>query len=197
MIKIKEAFKLPAVLSISILLMLSQTAGSFFSKSLSLLSFSGLILAVSCSTLILIANQNINIYDKEGFKRSQLYSMAINCLMLFIIAAYIIYRAAVLLSEPHNINAALASWVIFAAFIGLILCLIILYPEIKKNKTIKLLFFKYLFCAFLTLVILAVLVIYYLKDMYFLDSIVSICIAAFIILQSFSLIKQALLVLVK
>jgi Co/Zn/Cd efflux system component len=112
--------------------------------------------------------------------------------MLLIIAAYIIYRAANPAAQPRAINAALACGIVFAAFIGLIACLMLLYPEIKKNKAVKLLFFKYLFCAFLALVILAASAACYLKDMYFLDPLISIFTAILIIVQTAFLIKQAL-----
>lgn len=72
--KIKESFRLPFVLGISILLMLAETAGSFFSKSLSLLSYAGLIVSFAFSALPLIMRQDLNIYDQEGFRRSQFYS---------------------------------------------------------------------------------------------------------------------------
>jgi Co/Zn/Cd efflux system component len=198
MIKIKDVFKLPVVLSISLLLMLAETTGSLFSKSLSLLSYAGLILAVSSSALPLIAGQNINIQDAEaeGFKRSQFYSISINCIMLFIISAYIIYKAALLTANPRGINLALTCWTALSALIGLIPCLILLYSQAKKNKVIKTLFIKYCLCALLAPIIIVSSAIYYLKDMYFIDPLISIFIAALIIIQIFFLAKQALVSLV-
>lgn len=194
--KIKKELKLPVVLSISLLLMLAETTGSLFSKSLSLLSYAGLILSVSFSALPLIANQNLNIQDPEGFKRSQFYSISFNCIMLFVIAAYIIYKSATLLSNPRGINPLLTCWMSFSAFTGLIVCIIILYSERNNNGMLKALFFKYIFCALLSPVILVTSVIYYLKDMYFLDPVVSICIAVLIVIQTVLLMKQALIALI-
>ncbi|MDR1195248.1 MAG: cation transporter [Endomicrobium sp.] len=196
MIKIKDVFKLPVVLSISLLLMLAETTGSLFSKSLSLLSYAGLILAVSSSALPLIAGQNINIQDAEGFKRSQFYSISINCIMLFIISIYIIYKAAALISNPRGINLALTCWTALSAFTGLIPCLILLYSQAKKNKVIKGLFIKYFLCALLAPIIIVSSAVYYLKDMYFMDPLVSIFITALIIVQIFFLAKQALVSLI-
>jgi Co/Zn/Cd efflux system component len=197
MIKIKDDFRLPVVLSISLLLILAETAGSIFSKSLSLLSHAGLILAVSFSALPLIANQNLNLQRPEEFRRSQFYSISFNCLMLLIIAVYIIYKSVFLLPNPREINPALTCLIAFSAFIGLIPCIIILYYEMKKNKAIKSLFFKYIFCALLSSFIIMSSVIYYLKDMYFLEPVVSISVAVFIVIQTILLIKQALFILIR
>lgn len=196
MFKIKDEFKLPAVLSISLLLMLIETAGSFFSKSLSLLSYAGLILAVSCSALPMIANQNINIQEPEGFKRSQFYSISFNCIMLLTISAYIIYKAVVLLHEPRGIKPELTCWLALTAFVCLLPCIALLYKQSRKNAAIKSLFFKYIFCLILSPVIILTSVIYYLNDMFFLDPLVSIFIAALIAVQTILLMKQALFVLI-
>jgi cobalt-zinc-cadmium efflux system protein len=196
MLKIKNEYKLPVVLGISIFLMLAETAGSFFSKSLSLLSYAGLILSAALSALPFIANQNIGIQYPESFRRSQFQSISINCIMLLAIAAYIIYRSAILFSVPSGINLSLTCWMAFSGFVGLAACLIILFPELKTNKQLKVLFFKYVFCAGLAFVIIAASVIYYIKDMYFLDPAISVSIAVLIIAQVILLMKQALSALI-
>lgn len=197
--KIKEVYKLPAVLGISMLLVFTETAGSFFSKSLSLLSYAGLILAVSFSALPSILSKSLNINNEtgEGFKRSQFYSISINAFMLLLIAAYIIYKSAALFINPRGINLQLTCWTAFTAFAGLTACMLILYSEIRKNKDAKTLFFKYAACAALMPVITATSVVYYIKDMYFLDPAVSIFIAVLIIFQTLSLMKQAVITLIK
>jgi cobalt-zinc-cadmium efflux system protein len=193
MIKIKEEFRLPVVLCISLLLVSALAAGSFFSKSLSVLSYAGLILAVSLSALPLILNKSLNISKEadEGLRRSQFYSMCINGFMLLTIAIYIIYKSAVLFANPRGISLALTGWMVFSALTGLIFCMLILYPQIRKNKDIKTLFIKYAMCAVLMPLITAASVIYYVKDMYFLDPAVSVFIALFIIIQTALIMKQA------
>ncbi|MDR2425657.1 MAG: cation transporter [Endomicrobium sp.] len=199
MIKIKEEFKLPTVLGIGLLLVFVETVGSFFSGSLSLLSHAGLMLAASFAALPAIIGKNLNISKEEGeaFKRSQFYSICLNGVMLLIIALYIIYKAVVLFADPVGINLAMTCWMAFSAFTGLAFCLLLLYPEIKKNKDIKTLFIKYALCAALMPLIASASAIYYLKDMYFFDPVLSLFIAAFIIVQVISLLKQALLALIK
>ena len=199
MIKIKEDLKLPAVLFISLPLVSAGAAGSFFSRSLSLLSYAGLILAVSLSALPLILNKSLNISKEtgEGLRRSQFYSMCINGFMLLIIAIYIIYKSAILFANPRGINLSLAGWMALSALTGLIFCMLILYPEIRKNKDMKILFIKYAVCAALMPLVTAASVVYYVKDMYFLDPAVSVFIAVFIIIQTALIMKQAFFTLIQ
>lgn len=193
--KIKESFRLLFVLGISILLMLAETAGSFFSKSLSLLSYAGLIVSFAFSALPLIIRQDLNIYDQEGFRRSQFYSIFFNCIMLLAIAAYIIYKAFAMPPVPRGIDIFLTCLTASFAFAGLTACLLLLYKDKNKNIFFKKLFLKFLFCLILSPVIIISSALYYFKDMRFLDSAISVCIAVFIIIQAFFLLKQAKLAL--
>ena len=188
----KKTLKLPMVLSISLLLILSQIAGAFYARSLPLFAYAGVILALSFSALPLIANQNLNI-SQAGFKKSQFQSILLNSAVLAVLALIIIKRAFAALNLPQGTNLALTCWIAFAGFIGLLVCAAVLIGE-KELSEPKLLsiFYKYLIAAFGAFFVIIGAALSYLKGLYFIDSYVSIFFALIMILQAAVLIKKSL-----
>ncbi len=101
----KESVKSFVVLSISFLLIFLQTAGAFYSRSLALFAYAGLIISDAFSLLTKLAN--LNDTDK-GFRKAQLISIILNAFVLFILALIMISRTLNAVTPPKIINMPLA-----------------------------------------------------------------------------------------
>ncbi len=180
---------MPAVLAISLLLILAQTAGAFYIGSFLLFAYAALITALSFSLLPVI----INIYDtgNESFRRVQLVSLLINSVVLLLLSLFITYRAIISFSLPYEINILLMRRFIFSGFAALIICSIILFAEMKNDKDLKTLFFKYFFASMLSFFVIIASIVY-LKDLYFLDLTISIVLLVPAIAQTIILIRKSI-----
>lgn len=186
----KRSAKLPAVLAVSLLLILAKTAGAFFAGSLSLFACAGLIMAFAFSAMPLTAK----IYDtgNESFLRAQFKVLLINSILLALLSFLIIHRAFINLSVPQEINIALTCRVSIAGFIGFCFCAAILFSEIKNGNDFKALFLKYVFAAAVSIFVIIGTVFYSLKDMSFPDSAISMLLSAFVLLQAAALIRSSI-----
>lgn len=186
----KKSLKLPAVLSLCLIMIFAQTAGAFFSGSLSLFAYAGLIIAVSFSILPLIANMHFT--EDNSFSIAQFYSILFNSFFLLIIAAFIIFQAILNLSVTRQTDIVLTFYMALGGFIAMLCAAIILFTE----EDLKALSKKFILTALSSFFIIIGIIIYNLKDI-FLDSIISILFACLILLQAFLLIKKSIKIIRK
>jgi len=120
----KKSAKIPAVLSISFMLIVLQMLGAFYSKSFALFSYGGLIIANSFSLLFKFA---ISSETDESLKKAQFVSIILNSLTLFILTLIVINKAYITagISPPKIINIPLAQITTAVVFVGLIYCFFI------------------------------------------------------------------------
>ncbi|MDR3256072.1 MAG: hypothetical protein LBT18_00180 [Endomicrobium sp.] len=168
----KESTKLPVVLSISFLLIFLQTAGAFYSKSLALFAYAGLIITRVFSLLPKFVN--LNDTDK-GFSKAQIVSVILNASVIFILALIIISKAFTEMTSTKTINMPLAGIITFIVFVGLVVC-----SFIEK---------QFILTALLSFVIITGFSIPIFKSIFLLDYYLSIFFAVLIIIQAIILIK--------
>ncbi|OEG71510.1 hypothetical protein ATZ36_14355 [Candidatus Endomicrobiellum trichonymphae] len=176
----KESVKPFVVLSISLLLILLQTAGAFYSKSLALFAYAGLIISDTFSLLPKLANLNDT---NEGFRKAQFISVILNASVLFILALIMISRTLNAITIPKIINIPLAEVTTSIVFAGLVIC-----------------FFtggQFIFTALMSLLIITGFSVPVLKKTVLLDSYLSIFFAVLIMINSALLIKNSFKMLKK
>jgi Co/Zn/Cd efflux system component len=175
----KESVKLFVTLSVSLLLILFQTAGAFYSNSLALFAYAGLI--ISDAFLLLPKLANLNDTD-EGFRKAQFVSVVLNAFILFILALIMISRALLNAATPSKIiNIPLAEITTSIVFAGLVICFFIDG--------------QFIFTALMSFLIIMGFSVPVLKKTALLDSYLSILFAVLIMVNSVLLIKNSLKIL--
>jgi Co/Zn/Cd efflux system component len=170
----KEPVKSFVVLSISLLLILLQTAGAFYSKSLALFAYAGLIISDAFSLLPKFANLND---ADEGFRKAQFISVILNASVLFILALIMISRTLNAVTPPKIINIPLAEITTSIVFAGLVICFFIDG--------------QFIFIALMSLLIITGFSVPIFKKPVLLDSYLSIFFAVLIMINSALLIKNS------
>lgn len=135
----KKNTKLPAVLIISLILIFIETAGAYFSKSLALFGYSGLILAISFSALPFITT--LHGTKNDDFTKSQFRSIILNAAVLFILSLFIINKALVKIGEMPEIVFSNIYPIAAIGFIGTAICFLLLFKEKKQYSALLLKYF--------------------------------------------------------
>lgn len=172
----KESVKTFAVLGVSLLLILLQIAGAFYSKSLALFAYAGLTILDAFSLLLKLTNLN---NTDEGFRKAQFISVILNAAVLFILALIMMSRATLnaAITPPKIINMPLARITISIVFAGLVVRFFI-----HRQFT---------FTVLLSLLIITGFSAPVLKKIVLLDSYLSIFFAVLIMINSALLIKNS------
>ena len=187
-------------LSISIFLNIgitvAQIIGGFISGSLSLLSdalhnFSDVISLILSYVAHKLAKKKPNFSSTFGYKRAELLAAFINALTLIIVAFFLIYEAVERFSEPVTIASNLVIWlsVLGIAFNGF--SAIILKKDADHNLNMRSAYL-HLFTDMMASV--AVLVGGFLMkylQWFWVDSVITLGIAIYLILMSFDLLKSS------
>jgi Co/Zn/Cd efflux system component len=118
----KESIKLPVALIVSLSLIFLQTAGAFYSKSLALFSYAGLIIVNAFSLLLKLANSN---ETDKSFKKALFISAILNISTLFVLALIIINKAYAGILSPKIINTQIAEIITIIVSTGLLVCFFI------------------------------------------------------------------------
>jgi Co/Zn/Cd efflux system component len=170
----KESVKPFVVLSISLLLILLQMVGAFYSKSLALFAYTGLVILDAFSLLSKLANLNDT---DEGFRKAQFISAILNASILFILALIMISRTFNAVISPKIINMPLMKITTSIVFIGLVICFFI-------NG-------QFIFTTLMSLLIITGFSTPVLKKIVLLDSYLSIFFAVLIMINSALLIRNS------
>jgi Co/Zn/Cd efflux system component len=177
----KESAKPFVVLSISLLLILLQMAGAFYSRSLALFAYAGLIILDAFLLLLKLASLNDT---DESFRKAQFISVILNASVLFILALIMISRTFNAVTPQKIINMPLVKITICIVFAGLVIC-----------------FFVDGQFVFTTLMSLLIITGFsapvFKKTVFFLDSYLSIFFAVLIMINSALLIKKSFKMLKK
>jgi cobalt-zinc-cadmium efflux system protein len=187
-------------LSISIILNIgitvAQIIGGFISGSLSLLSdalhnFSDVISLILSFVAHKLAKRKPNSSSTFGYKRAELLAAFINAATLIIVALFLIYEAIVRFSEPVVISSNLVIWlsVLGIAFNGF--SAIILKKDADHNLNMKSAYLHLLTDMMASVAVLAGGILMKYFQWFWVDSVITLGIALYLILMSFDLLKSS------
>ncbi len=183
----KNNIKLPAVLAISLLLVFTETAGAFFSGSFALFTHAGTVILTSLFLMPSISTlYGTKSYDLSGI---QVLAAVLNAAALCFIAVFIIFKAVSAFYAPRHINTILACLMVFAGGAGMFVCAVLLRENYKNLSRI------YFLPAGLSIFVIIGLMVSRIADIYFLDPLLSIILAAVIIIQAAVLIIKSVSVM--
>ncbi len=171
------------------------------SGSLALISDAGHNLTDSLTLLISflanrISKRKANVDHTYGYGRATILAALINGLILFLLALYIFYEAYQRLLTPHPVEGGV---VVIVAFIGLCvnLSIALLFRSEKKDLNIRSAYINMLFDALASVGALIAGVLILITGMSIFDSLISVVIGVFLIRGSWSVVRDAVHVLLE
>lgn len=180
---------------------LIEFIAGFLSGSLALISDAGHNLTDSLTLLIsLIANKiakrEANTDHTYGYGRATILAALINGLILFLLAIYIFYEAFQRLQSPHPVEGGVVAVV---AFIGLCINLgiALLFRSSKSDLNIRSAYINMLFDALASVGALIAGLLVMFTGMTIFDSLISIVIGIFLLRGSWSVVRDAVHVLLE
>jgi cobalt-zinc-cadmium efflux system protein len=194
--------RLLITMSLNFLITIVEIIGGIFSGSLSLISdalhnFSDGI-AVIISYVAIKAKEKPNSQKHTfGFKRGQILSAFVNSAVLLVISVYLFYESVVRLINPVEVEGQLMTIVASVGLVANVAGTLLLKKGSKNNMNIRSAYLHLLSDAVSSVaVILGGLAIYF-YNIYWLDPILTILISAYILKESFEILKNAMHVLME
>jgi cobalt-zinc-cadmium efflux system protein len=174
-----------------------EVVAGFITKSLSLLTDAGHNLGdVAGLALALLAFKlsKVNSSDKYtyGYKRSTIMVSFFNAVILFAAVAFIVYEAVVRLMSQEEVNGAAMAWV---SFIGIGINSVTAWLFVKdkdKDLNVKGAYLHMAMDAIVSFGVVISGIIIYFSHLYWIDSVVSLIIAAVILRGTWSLLIDSL-----
>jgi len=187
-------------LSISIFLNIgitvAQIVGGFISGSLSLLSdalhnFSDVISLILSFVAHKLAKKKPNSSSTFGYKRAELLAAFINAATLIIVAIFLIYEAIVRFSEPVVISSDLVIWlsVLGIAFNGF--SALIIKKDADHNLNMRSAYLHLFTDMMASVAVLAGGFLMKYFQWFWVDSVITLAIAIYLIFMSFELLKSS------
>lgn len=187
-------------LSISIVLNIgitvAQIIGGFISGSLSLLSdalhnFSDVISLILSYVAHKLAKKKPNSSSTFGYKRAEILAAFINAATLIIVAIFLIYEAIVRFSEPVVISSNLVIWlsILGIAFNGF--SALIIKKDADHNLNMRSAYLHLFTDMMASVAVLAGGFLMKYFHWFWVDSVITLGIAAYLIFMSFDLLKSS------
>src|SRR5574344_77488 len=198
----KNSKKLIFVLLITAIYMVAEFLGGYFSKSLALTADAGHMLgdggslALSLFALLLTSKKATS-QRTYGYYRAEILAAFINGCTLVFIAFAIIYEAYMRLKFAQNIDAISMSIIATGGLLVNIIAAVILHSGSKDNLNIKGAFFHVLGDLLGSIGAISAGIIIYFWQFYLADTIISVVIALLVLNSSFSLIQDAVSILME
>jgi len=194
--------KLAFTIFLNLTITLAQVVGGLFSGSLSLLSdaahnFSDVIALIISWIADKLSKKSYSNNQTYGFKRAEVIAATINVVTIIIIATNILIEGVKRFSEPVEITGMT---VILLAGLSILvngLSVLVIKKETEKSMNMKSAYL-HLFSDMLTsIAVLVGGILMYFFNLYWIDGIISIIIAAYLIVTSLKLLKETLSVLMQ
>ena len=185
---------------LNILITASQIVGGIVSGSLALLSdalhnFSDVLSLVISYIANLLAKKDASINRTFGYKRAEILAAFINASTLIIVAVLLIIEAIKRFYNPQTIESNLVIWLSFIAILGNGFSVLLLRNDAKKNMNMRSAYLHLLtdMMASVAVLIGGLLMKYY--EVFWVDSLLTLLIALYLIWVGFDLFKESFKVL--
>lgn len=187
-------------IGLNLIITIGQVIGGIISGSTALLSdalhnFSDVLALVISYVATKLALKKPHKKYTFGLKRTEILAAFINSLTLIIIGVFLCFEAIRRFSQPYNIES---SWVILFGFASILLngiSVLILHHDSKHNLNVKSAYI-HLFTDMITSVaVMAGGIFMYFYSIYWIDGVLTMLIAIYLIYESSKLLYQSIKVL--
>jgi cobalt-zinc-cadmium efflux system protein len=194
--------KLGIAIAVNLLITIAQLIGGFISGSLALYSdalhnFSDVIALVISYIADKLAARSYSDQKTFGFKRAEILAAMINAGTLVFVGGFLIYEGVSRLFHPEQIGSG---WVIGLAvfsIVGNTLCVILLKGDAEDNLNIKSAYLHLLTDVMTSVAVLVGGLLMSLYQIYWVDSVLSILIALYLIRASWGILMETLRVVMQ
>ncbi|PRX97227.1 cation diffusion facilitator family transporter [Allonocardiopsis opalescens] len=194
--------RLVTVLVLTVSVMAVEIVGAVLSGSLALLAdgahmgadAGGLLLAL---VAVWIAGRPATAKRTYGYQRAEILAAALNALVLFALAAYILYQGVLRLAEPHEVSSGLMLAIAVIGLLANAAGLLLLYRGQRDSLNLRGAYLEVLSDALGSLAAITAAVIIWFTGWTRADAIVSMAIALFIVPRAWGLLREALDVLLE
>lgn len=198
----KLANKILITIGLNVLITLSQLVASLISNSMALLSdalhnFSDVVSLVISYIANLLSKKKYNQTKTFGYRRAEILAAFINSSTLIVIAIFIGKEAISRFSHPETIDSDIVIYMALASIIINFISVMILKLGAKDNMNIKSAYLHLLSDVITSVAVMAGGIAMKLYNVYWLDSVLSIGIALYLLYASWSLVMQSLKVLMQ
>jgi cobalt-zinc-cadmium efflux system protein len=185
---------------LNVIITLGQVVGGIISGSLALLSdalhnFSDVVSLVVSYIASFFSNKKASVNKTFGYKRAEIIAAFINACSLLVIAGFLIIEAIERFLLPEKIDANLVIWLSLLAIVGNGVSVLILHADAKSNLNIR---SSYLHLFTDLLGSFAVLIgglLMHFYEIYWVDAVLTLIIAIYLLIVGFQLAKKAFNVL--
>ena len=194
--------KLSIAIILNLAITLAQVIGGILASSLSLLSdalhnFSDVMALLISWFAHKISHKKAEYHRTFGYRRAEIIAALFNASVLIGIGIFLIYEAVKRLYHPEPVGSVL---VIIMGLLGIIVnggTVFFLHQDAKDNLNIKAAYLHMLGDVLTSLVVVVGGILMLLWGIYFVDALISIIIALYLIYASFGVIKESIDILME
>lgn len=182
---------------LNVAITLAQIIGGIISGSLALISdalhnFSDVVSLVFSLIAHKLAKRKASINHTFGFKRAEILAAFINGFSLLVVAFFLIYEAIKKFYKPEPIDATIVIWLSALGIVFNGLSVILLKQDAKHNLNMRSAYYHLLtdMMASIAVLIGGILINFY--QIYWVDGVLTILIAVYLIYVSYDLVKKSI-----
>jgi cobalt-zinc-cadmium efflux system protein len=181
---------------LNLLITIAQVIGGIISGSLALISdalhnFSDVLSLVFSLVAHKLSRRKASLNNTFGYKRAELIAAFINAITLIIVAFFLIYEASSRLFHPEPIKSGLVIWL---ALLGIVVnggSVLLLKKDSEHNLNMKSAYLHLLTDMMASVAVLVGGLLMKFYGWFWVDSIMTLLIASYLIYVSYDLIKSA------
>ncbi|WP_396156282.1 cation diffusion facilitator family transporter [Flavobacterium sp.] len=181
---------------LNLLITITQVVGGIISGSLALISdalhnFSDVLSLIFSLVAHKLSRRKASINNTFGYKRAELIAAFINAITLIVVAFFLIYEASIRLFHPEPIQSTLVIWL---AILGIVVnggSVLLLKKDSEHNLNMKSAYLHLLTDMMASVAVLVGGLLMKFYSWFWVDSVMTLLIALYLIYVSYDLIKSA------
>lgn len=192
--------KLLITIGLNIVITIAQVIGGLISGSLSLLSdalhnFSDVISLVISYIANLFSKKDASFNRTFGYKRAEIIAAFVNSATLIIVAFYLVFEAIDRFYNPQEIESGLVIWLALLAIIVNGFSVLLLKSEAKENMNMRSAYLHLFTDMAASVAVLAGGLLMKYFQWFWVDSVLTILIAIYLLIMGYDLLKTSFKVL--
>lgn len=182
---------------LNIVITVAQVIGGILSGSLALLSdalhnFSDVLSLVFSYVAHKLSRKKASVNQTFGYKRAELIAAFVNAMTLIIVAFFLIYEAVVRFFNPQVIEFGLVIWLSILGIVMNGLSVLLLKKDSDKNLNMKSAYLHLFTDMLASVAVLAGGILMKYFQWFWVDSIMTLVIAIYLIIVGFDLLKKSI-----
>ena len=185
---------------LNILITVAQIIGGLISGSLALLSdalhnFTDVISLMVSYIATVLSKKNASLHKTFGYKRAEILAAFVNAATLIIVAILLIKEAIIRFQHPHEIKSGLVIWLSLLGIIVNGLSVLLLKKDSERNMNMRSAYLHLLTDMLASVAVLIGGLLMKFYEIYWIDSVLTLIIALYLVWVGFDLLKDSFHVL--